>query len=207
MSDDIICRPSYIIVTFIKLKADTATIVKYRWGYNRSASRYWALSHCLMLNFFPRICLAGKHSFLFGDIINTMVKLKLSNVDLLMNKSPISSLSTYPLPMHPKVPPKPPLLRGEQSEPWIGIPLSLERSERSSLPTYPLPVPPSQPTISRLPPSQPISIHLYICIKYLQCCFTPSISMVNIFWHESRSPLLIFFGFNLTTDGSFSQDF
>ena len=45
----------------------------------------------------------------------------------------------YFQPVHPKVPKKPPLLRGEQSEPWISALLSLERSERSSLPTYPLP--------------------------------------------------------------------
>ena len=35
---------------------------------------------------------------------------------------------------------KPPLLRGEQSQPWISTPLSLKWSKRSSLPTYPLPV-------------------------------------------------------------------
>ena len=34
--------------------------------------------------------------------------------------------------MHTKVPKKTTLLRGEQSEPWISTPLSLERSERSS---------------------------------------------------------------------------
>ena len=47
-------------------------------------------------------------------------------------RSQRSSLSTYPLPVHTKVPPKPPLLRGERSKPRISTPLSLERSERSS---------------------------------------------------------------------------
>ena len=53
---------------------------------------------------------------------------------------------------------KPPLLRGEQSEPWISTPLSLEQSERSSLPTDPLPVHtkvPQKPPLLRGEQSKP----------------------------------------------------